>query len=57
MPNKAEERIYLEGQVQTRKWKGPESEKRTTVEVVANRMRILDRAPKNGNGDTPAGAT
>jgi single-stranded DNA-binding protein len=36
--------------LQTRKWTGPEGEKRTTIEVVANQMQILDRAPKNGNG-------
>jgi single-strand DNA-binding protein len=42
--------IYLEGRLQTRKWKGPEGEKRTAIEVVANQMQILDRAPKNGNG-------
>ncbi len=42
--------IYLEGRLQTRKWAGPEGEKRTTIEVVANQMQILDRAPKNGNG-------
>ncbi len=42
--------VYLEGRLQTRKWAGPEGEKRTTIEVVANQMRILDRAPKNGNG-------
>ena len=42
--------VYLEGRLQTRKWKGPEGEKRSTIEVVANQMQILDRAPKNGNG-------
>ena len=42
--------IYLEGRLQTRKWKGPEGEKRTAIEVVANQMQILDRAPQNGNG-------
>ena len=42
--------VYLEGRLQTRKWKGPEGEKRTTIEVVANQMQILDPAPKNGNG-------
>jgi single-strand DNA-binding protein len=46
--------IYLEGRLQTRKWKGPEGEKRTAIEVVANVMQILDRAPKNGNGAKPA---
>jgi single-stranded DNA-binding protein len=40
----------LEGRLQTRKWKGPEGEKRTAIEVVANQMQILDRASNNGNG-------
>jgi single-stranded DNA-binding protein len=39
----------LEGRVHTRKWKGPEGEQRTAIEVVANVMQILDRAPSNGN--------
>jgi len=42
--------VYIEGRLQTRKWSDREGDKRTTVEVVANQMRILDRAPKNGNG-------
>ena len=46
--------IYLEGRLQTRKWSDREGEKRTTIEVVANQMRILDRRPKNGNGAKPA---
>jgi single-strand DNA-binding protein len=46
--------VYLEGRLQTRKWKGPEGEKRTAIEVVANQMQILDRAPKNGNTAKPA---
>jgi single-strand DNA-binding protein len=45
--------IYLEGRLQTRKWSDREGEKRTTVEVVAHQMRILDRVPKNGNGSKP----
>ena len=51
--------VYLEGRLQTRKWAGPEGEKRTAIEVVANQMQILDRAPKNGNGakaTEPSGA-
>jgi len=39
--------VYIEGRLQTRKWAGREGEKRTTIEVVANQMQILDRAPKN----------
>ena len=46
--------IYLEGRLQTRKWEDRGGEKRTTVEVVASHMRILDRAPQNGNGAKPA---
>ena len=42
--------VYIEGRLQTRKWAGREGEKRTTIEIVANQMQILDRAPKNGNG-------
>ena len=36
--------IYLEGRLQTRKWSSREGDKRTTVEVVANQMRILPSA-------------
>src|SRR5436190_16595421 len=32
--------VYLEGRLQTRKWSDREGDKRTTVEVVANQMRI-----------------
>ena len=42
--------VYIEGRLQTRKWEDREGEKRTTIEVVANQMTILDRAPNNGNG-------
>jgi len=41
--------VYIEGRLQTRKWQDREGEKRTAIEVVANQMQILDRAPKNGN--------
>jgi single-strand DNA-binding protein len=47
--------VYLEGRLQTRKWKGPEGEKRTAIEVVANVMQILDRAPQNGNSAKASG--
>ena len=42
--------VYLEGRLQTRKWEDRQGEKRTSVEIVASQMRILDRAPNNGNG-------
>jgi single-stranded DNA-binding protein len=44
----------IEGRLQTRKWEDLGGEKRTTIEVVANQMQILDRAPKNGNGPKAA---
>jgi single-strand DNA-binding protein len=43
--------VYIEGRLQTRKWEDRGGEKRTTIEVIANQMQILDRAPKNGNGE------
>lgn len=46
--------IYLENRLQTQKWKGSDGEKRTAIEVVANQMQILDRAPQNGNGANAA---
>jgi single-strand DNA-binding protein len=46
--------VYLEGRLQTRKWEDRGGEKRTAIEVVANQMHILDRAPKNGNGASGA---
>ena len=42
--------VYIEGRLQTRKWEDRGGDKRTTIEVVANQMQILDRAPQNGNG-------
>ena len=44
--------VYVEGKLKTWKWEDREGEKRTTVEVVASQMRILDSPRKNGNGAT-----
>jgi single-strand DNA-binding protein len=41
--------VYLEGRLQTRRWEDRQGEKRTAVEVIASEMRLLDRAPNNGN--------
>ena len=49
--------VYLEGRLQTRKWEDRAGEKRTAIEVVANQMQILDRAPQNGNGARVAEST
>jgi single-strand DNA-binding protein len=47
-------RVYVEGRLQTRKWDDREGQARTTVEVVASQMKILDTGRKNGNGATGA---
>ncbi len=33
--------VYLEGRIQTRQWDDREGQKRTTIEIVANVMRML----------------
>ena len=48
--------VYVEGRLQTRKWEDRQGGKRTTVEVVASQMRILDRALNNENGARAAGS-
>jgi len=36
-------RAYVEGRLQTRSWEGPDGQKRSRVEVVANTILFLDR--------------
>jgi single-stranded DNA-binding protein len=43
---------YVEGKLKTWKWEDCKGDKRTTVELVASQMRILDSARKNANGAT-----
>jgi len=43
--------IYLEGRIQTRQWDDREGQKRTSVEIVANRFQML-----GGRGDASAAA-
>ena len=48
-------KVYLEGQLQTRKWQGQDGNDRYTTEVVLQRFRgelvMLDSAPGAGRGD------
>lgn len=37
------QRVYVEGNLRTRAWEGRDGQKRTTVEVTANRVLFLDR--------------
>ena len=46
-------KVYIEGRLQTRKWTGQDGQERTTVEVVANEMLLLDSRQQGGyEGDT-----
>lgn len=54
-------RIYLEGRLQTRQWQDQAGQERTTTEVIAERMKMLDKAPAPSGaasdatpGDAPA---
>ena len=38
--------VYIEGRLQTRRWDDSDGNHRTTVEIVANEMIILDQAKK-----------
>ncbi len=37
------QRAYVEGRLQTRSWEGQDGQRRTRVEIVANRVLFLDR--------------
>jgi single-strand DNA-binding protein len=39
--------VYIEGRIQTRSWEDKDGNKRTTTEIVANNMQMLD----SGGGD------
>ncbi len=41
-------KVYIEGRLQTRKWTGQDGQERTTVEVVANEMLLLDPRQQGG---------
>ena len=37
------QRVFVEGSLRTRNWEGRDGQKRTTVEVIANRVLFLDK--------------
>jgi single-strand DNA-binding protein len=39
------QRVYVEGRLRTRSWEGQDGQKRSRVEVVANRVLFLDKQP------------
>src|SRR5262245_6401395 len=49
--------VYIEGSIQTRQWDDREGNKRTTVEIKAQRLVMLGRAGMGeGGGETRGGA-
>ncbi|WP_440996849.1 single-stranded DNA-binding protein [Arhodomonas sp. SL1] len=44
-------KVYIEGQLQTRKWQGQDGQDRYTTEVVAREMQMLDS--RGGGGGAP----
>ena len=48
--------VYIEGRIQTRSWEDKEGNKRSTTEIIANDMRMLDTKGAGKGGDT-AGET
>ncbi|MCS4504750.1 Single-stranded DNA-binding protein [wastewater metagenome] len=43
-------KVYIEGQLQTRKWQGQDGQDRYTTEVVAREMQMLDTRTTGGGG-------
>ena len=46
-------KVYVEGQLRTRKWQGQDGQDRWTTEIVAREMQMLDSKSGNGNGNVP----
>ena len=48
--------IFVEGRLQIRDWEGKDGQKRTTTEVVAQRVQFMSRTKGAGAGRAPAAA-
>ena len=48
-------KTYIEGRLQTRSWTGQDGQQRTTTEIVASDMIILDSRREAGEMEIPAG--
>jgi single-strand DNA-binding protein len=46
--------IFVEGRIQIRDWEGKDGQKRTTTEVVAQRVQFMSRTKGGGGGRAPA---
>lgn len=49
-------RVYIEGRLQSRKYTDKDGVERTTIEIVANEMLMLDSRPVAGEAPVPVGA-
>ena len=43
--------VYVEGRLRTREWQDKEGNKRTTTEIIANRLVLLGGGPRRENVD------
>jgi single-strand DNA-binding protein len=48
-------RVYIEGRLRTREYDGTDGLRRHTTEIVAETMKLLDRAPTEEGGHTAEG--
>jgi single-strand DNA-binding protein len=47
--------VYIEGKIQTRSWEDKDGVKRSTTEIVANDMKMLDSKNKEGGQQAGGG--
>ena len=48
-------KVYIEGQLRTRKWQDKEGQDRYTTEIVSNEMQMLDARGANSGGSAAGG--
>jgi len=46
--------VFVEGRLRSRSWEGKDGQKRNTIEVIANNVQFLTRAPKDRALSQPA---
>lgn|SRR5690349_205294 len=47
--------LFVEGRLQSKSWETEDKQKRTVLEVVADRVQFLNRGTKGGGGSSEAG--
>lgn len=50
-------KVYIEGSLRTRQWKGQDGTDRYSTEIIANEMQMLDRAGGTGATSSSGGST